>query len=72
MQPISYKIKKTKTNKQTNKQKKEELLSNKLTHEWANMFNPNLNCTCAQFLAQNQNPKFEYKFWATKGMLMNL
>jgi len=33
MQPISYKIKKTKTNKQTNKQKKEELLSNKLTHE---------------------------------------
>jgi hypothetical protein len=33
MQAISYIIKKTKRNKQTNKQKKKELLSNILTRE---------------------------------------
>jgi hypothetical protein len=50
MLPISYKIKKTKTNKQTNEQKTQELLLNKLTHELANMFNPNLKSACAHLL----------------------
>jgi len=60
MQPISYKKKKTKRYKQTNKPKKEkELLSNILTCECANVFNPNLKCTRAHFLAQNLNLKFE-------------